>query len=316
MRCPECGGAGRRRFAVHDRLFRTTSRGFEIAACTACGLQFLWPQPSPEELPGFYPAGYWVGPSDRRPAAGRLGGWLERYRRAVLVDHVRFVRELVERQRATGEWRGLLDVGCGDGSFLEALGARPALGLDWSVAAVRAVAARGFPALRGELLAAPLAPRSLSVVTMFHYLEHVTGAGQHLSAARRLLGPGGRLVVQVPNAAAWQCHLLRGRWGGYDPPRHLVNYDTLTLRRTLERHGFRVRRTTHRSLRDNPTTLANSLLPGLYPPARLGRPGRHALVDWLASTVYLGLVLAAMPPTSLEAALGRGAAVMVEAEPA
>jgi SAM-dependent methyltransferase len=316
MICPECGGAGRRRFAVHDRLFRTTDRRFEISACTACGLQFLWPQPAAQELPGFYPTGYWVGPSDRRPGAGQLAGWLERYRRAVLVDHVRFVGALVERQRATGEWRGLLDVGCGDGSFLEALGARPALGLDWSAEAVRAVAARGFPSLRGRLLATPLAPGSLSVVTMFHYLEHVTGAGDHLAAARRLLGPGGRLVVQVPNAAAWQCRLLRGRWGGYDPPRHLVNYDTQTLRRALERHGFRVRRTTHRSLRDNPTTLANSLAPGLYPPARLGRADRRTALDGLASLAYLGLVLVAMPLTSIEAALGRGAAVMMEAEPA
>lgn len=316
MTCPECGGAGRARFPVRDRLFGTTARSFEIATCAACGLQFLWPQPSAEELSGFYPAGYWMGPSDRRPAAGRLGWWLERYRRAVLVDHVRFVRAVVERQRAAGEWRGLLDVGCGDGSFLEALGARPALGLDWSADAVRAVAARGFPALRGQLLSAPLVEGSLSVVTMFHYLEHVTGAGEHLSAVRRLLGPGGRLVVQVPNAAAWQCRLLRGAWGGYDPPRHLVDYDTRTLRRTLEHHGFRVRRTTHRSLRDNPTTLANSLAPGLYPPARLGRSGRRAALDGLASLAYLGLVLAAVPFTSLEAALGRGAAVMMEAEPA
>ena len=257
-----------------------------------------------------------MGPSDRRPGAGRLGWWLERYRRAVLVDHVRFVRAVVERQRAAGEWRGLLDVGCGDGSFLEALGARPALGLDWSGEAVRAVSARGFPALRGQLLSAPLAEGRLSVVTMFHYLEHVTPAAEHLSAARRLLGPGGRLVVQVPNAAAWQARLLRGAWGGYDPPRHLVDYDTRTLRRTLERHGFRVRRTTHRSQRDNPTTLANSLAPALYPPARLGRTDRRPSLDGLSSLAYLGLVLAATPPTWLEALLGRGAAVMMEAEPA
>lgn len=316
MTCPECGGAGRALFPVRDRLFDTTPCRFEIAACRACNLKFLWPQPSPEELPGFYPAGYWLGPSDRRPAAGWLGGWLERYRRAVLVDHVRFVRELVERQRVAGAWRGLLDVGCGDGSFLEALGIRPALGLDWSADAVRAVVARGFPAVRARLLAAPLAEASLSVVTMFHYLEHVTPAGEHLSAARRLLAPGGSLIVQVPNAGAWQASLLRGSWGGYDAPRHLVDYDTRTLRRTLERHGFRVRRTTHRSLRDNPTTLANSLAPWLYPPARLGRLDRSRTLDGLASLVYLGLVLAVMPPTWLEAVLGRGAAVMMEAEPA
>jgi SAM-dependent methyltransferase len=311
MRCPGCGQEdGDALWDVGDRLFATTDRRFQVRRCGGCGLQFQAPPLAREEIASFYPPGYWVGaPDDAR--AGPLSRATEAYRRLVLRDHVRFVRGVVERQRAAGSWRGLLDVGCGDGSFLTALRAGPAVGLDWSLDAVRAVRSRGFPAVRGGLEAAPFARGAFSAVTMFHYLEHVSPARPSLDAVRHLLSTDGRLVVQVPNADCWQRALLRSRWAGYDPPRHLVHYTTATLRRTLEQAGFEVVRVTHASLRDNPTTLANSLAPTLYPPARAAR-GRHG---WAGSLAYLALVLASTPFALVESACGHGAAVMMEAKP-
>ena len=290
---------------VGDRLFATTARRFQVVRCPACTLEFQAPALSREEIAAAYPSGYWVGPAED----GGFSRATEAYRRFVLRDHVRFVRRVVEERKARGAWRGLLDVGCGDGSFLTALQARPATGLDWSVEALRAVRARGFPGVRGGLEETPFQPGAFSVVTMFHYLEHVCPAAPVLAAVRGLLAPDGRLVVQVPNADCWQRALVRSRWAGYDPPRHLVHYATATLRRTLEQNGFEVVRVTHASLRDNPTTLANSLAPSLYPPARAAR-GRH---DRWGSLAYLALVMAGLPFALLEAACGHGAAVMMEA---
>lgn len=315
MRCPGCGEAdGVMLWEVGDRLFHTTKRRFHVLRCPACGLQFQAPPCGREEIASFYPSGYWVGAPAAQARPGLLARATEGYRRLVLRDHVRFVRRVVAEQRSRGGWRGLLDVGCGDGSFLSALGARPATGLDWSAQAAQAVRARGFAAVRGGLEATPFAPGAFSIVTMFHYLEHVSPARPSLDAVRLLLAPEGRLVVQVPNADCWQRALLRSRWAGYDPPRHLIHYATDTLRRTLEQHGFEVVRVTHASLRDNPTTFANSVAPGLYPPGRAARgggaPDRAA---WAPSLGYLGIVLAALPFTLLEAAFGHGAAVMMEA---
>lgn len=315
MRCPGCAAAdGVVLWEVGDRLFATTGRRFLVMRCPACTLEFQAPLLAPEEIASFYPSGYWVGPPAAGSGQGVLARATEGYRRFVLRDHVRFVGRVVEEQTARGTWRGLLDVGCGDGSFLTALAARPATGLDWSLEAVAAVQARGFAGVRGGLEATPFVPGAFSVVTMFHYLEHVSPARPSLDAVRRLLAPAGRLVVQVPNAACWQRGLLRSRWAGYDPPRHLIHYTTDTLRRTLEQHGFEVLRVTHASLRDNPTTLANSLAPALYPPARAAR-ARERGAGWLGSLAYLALVLGGLPFALLEGACGRGAAVMMEASP-
>ena len=100
----------------------------------------------------------------------------------------------------------------------------------------------------------------------------------------------------------------------YSSPRHLIHYTTATLRRALERHGVEVMRVTHASLRDNPTTFANSVAPSLYPPARVARHPGQAAAAW-ASLAYLGIVGAALPFTLAEAACGHGAAVMMEARP-
>jgi SAM-dependent methyltransferase len=310
--CPSCGSvATSALWTVTDRLFRTTSRSFSIRRCRGCSIEYLHPQPTVDELATYYPAAYWVGPGAGRGVFHRL---LEFYRRFVLVDHVRFVRRIVRDQRTAGTFAGILDVGCGDGSFLEAFGERPAVGLDWSRTAVDAVRSRGFHAVRGTLPDAPFRDGAYSVITMFHYLEHVAPVRHHLESVRRLLRPGGRLVVQVPNADSWQSRILRSRWAGYDPPRHLINYSTATLRRTLTEHGFRIVRQTHLSLRDNPTTLINSLAPQLYPPA-IPAKGSNGLSRSLGSLAYLAAVLVAAPLCQLEGSVGYGAAVMCEAEP-
>src|SRR6185295_19453226 len=126
-----------------------------------------------------------------------------------------------------------------------------------SASAVRAARSRGLDVLRGNVLQLPFAAGSFSLVTMFHFLEHVAPPAEYLGAAHRLLADGGDLIVQVPNASSWQAGLFGRRWSGFDVPRHVVNYSAGTLSRTLERHGFRVVHVTQFSLRDNTALCAS-----------------------------------------------------------
>lgn len=313
--CPACdGGQIRDRWPLRDRLFQTTDESFRLKQCLDCGAHFLSPPPAPEELHRYYPKGFWRGTEDGEGGGGEdlRGRLTEWYRRLILRDHASFVGGIVQEQRADGRWKGLLDVGCGDGSVLEAFDCQPCVGFDSAEDAVHFVSARGFTAVRGVPDAMPFAPASFSLVTMFHFLEHVRPAAPHLESARRLLSPGGELVVQVPNSGSWGAALLGRHWAGFDPPRHLINYEPRSLRQTLERSGFEVVAENHFCLRDNPATLANSVAPGSYPPARVARgtvgAGPMALVGDLA---YLGLTLAAIPFALVESAAGHGESIMM-----
>jgi SAM-dependent methyltransferase len=307
LSCLLCGeSAFRELFRSTDRLYGTTQELFPVVECAGCGLVRL--EPVPADLGRFYPKNYWFKPGTS--LAARLE---ETYRRLLIRDHVAFVESAL--RDAGGP---VLDVGCGGGLFLGVLQERGArvVGLDNSEEAARAAWDQNrVTVLLGDLLRAPVSPESCGVVTMFHVLEHLPDPAGFLRAARELLRPGGRLVVQVPNLDCWQYRLLGRRWNGVDVPRHLTDFRARDLERLLGQCGFRVRRRKYFSWRDNPAGLASSLAPGLDPVARNVRgldsaAGGKLLKDLL----YLGMVLAAVPFAAMEAAAGKGSSVMLEAD--
>jgi hypothetical protein len=78
--------------------------------------------------------------------------------------------------------------------------------------------------------------------------------------------------------------------------------------------GFEVVRRSYFSLRDNPAGLAISLAPGLDPMARRVRKVREGAATRLVKDLaHLGLVVASLPFTLAEAAVGAGSTVMMEA---
>jgi SAM-dependent methyltransferase len=98
----------------------------------------------------------------------------------------------------------------------------------------------GLPALLGSLPHADLRPRTFDVVTMWHSLEHVHDPMTALREAYRLLAPGGRLLVAVPNIDSLAFRWFGSAWYGLDLPRHLTHFAPWTLQLMLERVGFRV----------------------------------------------------------------------------
>jgi SAM-dependent methyltransferase len=310
--CLVCGGERfTPLFRASDRLYHTTTREFAVVRCHECGMLRLDPQPSAEELREYYPDTYWFSPD--QSAASRLE---EAYRRVVLRDHVGFVAKALEHSRAGGP---LLDVGCGGGLFLGLMRERGfrVVGLDFSPeAAAIAWHRQQAPAVCAMLENAPFSAESLGGLTMFHVLEHLPDPRAYLRAARNLLAPDGRLVVQVPNAASWQFRLLGRAWNGMDVPRHLFDFRARDLEKLMEQCGFEVLRRKYFSLRDNPAGLASSLAPSLDPMARRVRRVRETGGVRLARDLaYFALVVSSLPFTVAEAAFHAGSTVMIEARP-
>ncbi len=102
----------------------------------------------------------------------------------------------------------VLDAGCGTGGMLAWLRvARPDLGLtgvEWSEPACRRAAAKsGAPIVRGSVNALPLTDAAFDAAIAADLLCHrAVDPNRALSELRRILRPGGRLVVNMP-AYAW-----------------------------------------------------------------------------------------------------------------
>ena len=106
---------------------------------------------------------------------------------------------------ALGEPRGLvLDAGCGTGGLLARLRARwpqaQALGAEYNPAAcARAQAKSGYPIVSASVHLLPFADASFHAVTSSDVLCHaLVQPAAALAEMRRVLAPGGRLVLNLP----------------------------------------------------------------------------------------------------------------------
>jgi 2-polyprenyl-3-methyl-5-hydroxy-6-metoxy-1,4-benzoquinol methylase len=70
-------------------------------------------------------------------------------------------------------------------------------------------------------------------------IEHVPDPASLLKECRRVLRPGGKLVVATPNCKSLGHSLFKENWRGLEPPRHLQILSPLALRRFLSEAGFK-----------------------------------------------------------------------------
>jgi hypothetical protein len=142
----------------------------------------------------------------------------------------------------------LLDIGTGDGEFLDVARAAgyDVVGTEPSATGAGLASARGHDVRTGTLEEIDFGDRRFDLVTVWHVLEHVSRPGNFLLRAHRLLRPGGLLFVAVPNEE-WILLPRRLRWysSRHPLPRlvtgeeiHLTHFQPPTLKGALCRAGF------------------------------------------------------------------------------
>jgi SAM-dependent methyltransferase len=166
------------------------------------------------------------------------------------------LRALARQQKHL--WR-VLDLGCGAGTPTQALMSDTAkyrvVGADLSAAALREyVAATGRSAVRVDAEHLPFADGSFEAVVSDDVIEHLVDTDAYAREIRRVLAPGGYLMLSTPNLAAWFNRL--GLLGGLQPAftevsferifgrpgsdivGHLRLFTARSIREFLQHHGF------------------------------------------------------------------------------
>ena len=159
----------------------------------------------------------------------------------------------------------LVDLGCGRGELLAeavARGAARAVGVEYAASAValarQTLAARDVTdratVVAADVRAVPLPDASADLVTLLDVVEHLAPqeVAAALAEARRLLRPGGRVLVHtMPNRAIYsvtypvlRAVLGRGRWpadprNDWERLMHVNEQTPAGLRRALTAAGFR-----------------------------------------------------------------------------
>jgi 2-polyprenyl-3-methyl-5-hydroxy-6-metoxy-1,4-benzoquinol methylase len=250
--CPLCGASGRALYAhLLDSLFGTAGEwGFSQCLRPDCGLLWLNPSPATEDLHVAYQTYFTHAETGgwRLVARWMTGALYAAYRAVAAVPGVFSGVHRDQRAMASlflfGQPQGrLLDVGCGDGTFLYQMQKRgwQVEGVDFDPKAIESARLRYGLRLRpGDLASAGFGNSTFDAVTLKHVIEHVPDPVGLLAETLRVLRPGGRVVVVTPNADSMGHQVFKEAWFGLDPPRHLQVFAPRTLRTCAERAGVRV----------------------------------------------------------------------------
>lgn len=139
----------------------------------------------------------------------------------------------------------LLDVGCSSGAFLAdavMMGFR-AEGVEPAAAPVMTAQAAGLNVQQGLLQDIGYADGQFDAVTLLEVIEHLQDPHSLLQECRRILRPGGILLIGTGNAASWTFAAEGARWeylsiaghGG-----HVSFYNPQSLATLAQRSGFSV----------------------------------------------------------------------------
>lgn len=201
---------------------------YRIVGCNACGLVRSDPVADPARVAELY--------RDSTFDYGREANNL-----------ARSYGECLSRLDRYGAAKGsILEIGCGNGFFLEearARGYRDPRGVEPSLAAVECAR----PDIRSRIVRAAMGPgvfpaASFDVICLFQVLDHVFDPAGLLAACLDLLKPGGWVLCLNHDVEALSARLLRRRSPIIDIE-HTYLYSRRTIRALFSKFGFHVKET-------------------------------------------------------------------------
>ena len=152
-----------------------------------------------------------------------------------------YARIVAGQLKQLGSHKTALDIGAGDGRFLEsllALGFSEVIGVEPSAAAVAQADRKAQGLIRqGLFRAEDFEPGAFDQITCFQVMEHLWGPTQMASDAFALLRPGGLFLTVVHDVEALPTRLLGTRSPIFDIE-HLQLFSRATIASLLQRSGF------------------------------------------------------------------------------
>ncbi|MDP2239858.1 MAG: class I SAM-dependent methyltransferase [Burkholderiales bacterium] len=139
----------------------------------------------------------------------------------------------------------VLDVGCSRGQFIAAaIGAGyNAEGVEPAPHIAEAARAGGLPVRTDLLEEQHYADGTFDALTLFEVVEHLRAPLPLLAECRRVLKPGGILLLSTGNAASWTAAVMGARWDYFDMARdggHVSFFNPRSMALLAANAGFEI----------------------------------------------------------------------------
>lgn len=203
---------------------------FHLHKCRECGLYFLNPLPTKEELIDAYDQSYYgEGESKFLP-------WIEK---AINFLRSRNAHAFSKRIPSVAS---VLDFGCGNGQFLTQLsqfGKYELYGLEIDGgSAERAKKINQIDLTIGAIQSDTYEVNKFDAIILTHVFEHLLNPEEVLDILTSIAKDGACLQIEIPNIHSWQYSLFKANWLHLDAPRHIHFYTPSLLKSSLIQRGW------------------------------------------------------------------------------
>ncbi len=177
------------------------------------------------------------------PTTEELLAHYDNYPRGNSISEITIKRynELLDKLEPYRKTNNLLDVGCGDGFFLETARKRNwnVYGTEYTDAALKICSEKGIQMKKGKLSSDNYAPGFFDVLTSFEVIEHINNPIEELLHFSTILRTGGAIYITTPNFNSASRYYLKNKWNIIEYPEHLGYYTQATLTHLFRMHHFK-----------------------------------------------------------------------------
>ena len=211
---------------------------FNFDQCANCQLVFLNPRVNLDNLKNYYTSYYL--PYRGSEAWGKYSKLVEGSQKKLDLKRVKRVKEMC----SVSPKSLILDVGCGNPSFLKACQQElncKTMGIDFSDEGWKEQSTL-FKGL--DLQVAEIKDLSLNlkpdIITMWHYLEHDYTPLENLTYLKSIAKPSTTLIIEIPNFDSISRKKYNENWSGWHTPRHTSLFSPDNIKLLLDKSGWNV----------------------------------------------------------------------------
>jgi SAM-dependent methyltransferase len=236
---------------------------YPLVRCAQCGLVFLNPRPTFEEMATFYSEGYYSTPNAQWSfsRAQRVRNLIHRQisqwyyspmdspshplLRALALAVLAFYGggctcDQLLYQYPSGS--RVLDVGCGSGHWL--FRAREqgydTYGVEPSPAGAQIARSLELNVIQGDIFSAQYPDQFFDLIRAHHVFEHLHQPAATLAELGRILRPDGLILMMMPSIGGLNFRIFGQDWAFFDVPRHLYYFSPTSIRVLCNRLGLKV----------------------------------------------------------------------------
>ena len=236
--CPICNASSIVSFIKTTAQMHSSKELFNFDQCANCQLVFLNPRVNLDNLKNYYTSYYL--PYRGSKAWGKYRKLVEGSQKKLDLKRVKRVKEMC----SVSPKSLILDVGCGNPSFLKACQQElncKTLGIDFSDEGWKEQSTL-FKGL--DLQVAEIKDLSLNlkpdIITMWHYLEHDYTPLENLTYLKSIAKPSTTLIIEIPNFDSISRKKYNENWAGWHTPRHTSLFSPDNIKLLLDKSGWNV----------------------------------------------------------------------------